>query len=71
MTQTEKILAHLMSGRPLTPPIALKEYGCLRLGARIFELKCKGYPIATTIVADEEQRKHYAQYELTVGRCAG
>ena len=70
MTQLEMILTHLKSGRPLTPPMALKEYGCLRLGARIFELKRRGYRIATTMVADEEKRKHYAQYELAAEWCA-
>lgn len=45
MSQTEKILEHLKSGRTLTPLEALQEFGCLRLAARVWELRSQGYDI--------------------------
>lgn len=47
MSQTEQILAHLKTA-PITPIIALNRYGCLRLAARIAELRAAGYPISST-----------------------
>lgn len=49
-TQIELILAHLKSGRSITPLDALKLYGCFRLGARCHELKKMGYDIKTELV---------------------
>lgn len=39
MSQRLKIWAHLRHIGPITPLKALRHYGCLRLGARIYELK--------------------------------
>ena len=64
MTQTEAILSHLQSGKPITPLEALDEYGCFRLGARIHELKKDGYSIESEIVTDQRTGKHYARYRL-------
>lgn len=47
--QAEAILAHLRSGRTLTPLQALDLYGCNRLAARIHDLKKAGYPIERTM----------------------
>lgn len=44
-TQAEQILDALKSGRRLTALDALKEFGCMRLGARVFELKESGADI--------------------------
>lgn len=44
-TQNDRILAALKAGRVLTPWSALSEFGCFRLGARIYDLKRKGYAI--------------------------
>ena len=38
-TQTENILADLEAGKRITPLDALQDYGCFRLGARIWELR--------------------------------
>jgi len=46
-SQSEKILAHLKQGKTLTPLQALTQFHCLRLGARILELRQAGYRIAT------------------------
>jgi len=45
MTQTEQILAHLKRGRTLSALNSLNLFGCLRLAARIHELKAKGHHI--------------------------
>lgn len=45
MTQAEQILAALESGRRLTPGDALHEFGCMRLGARVYDLERDGYKI--------------------------
>ena len=46
VSQTAKILKHLQAGKPITPLIALRRYGCLRLAARIAELR-KDHSIVT------------------------
>ena len=38
-TQTEAILSDLEQGKRITPLDALEDYGCFRLGARIWELR--------------------------------
>jgi hypothetical protein len=49
-TQTDRIICHLATGRPLTPLAALKRFGCFRLGARIYDLKKQGHSIAKRMV---------------------
>lgn len=67
MTQNEMILAHLQKGKPITPLQALREYGCLRLGARIFELRRNGYNITERRKTDPRNpRKHFSEYRLAV-----
>jgi hypothetical protein len=61
MTQNAQILAHLKRAC-LDPLTALRKYGCFRLGARIYELKCEGHQIASTLV--ERGGKRIAQYRL-------
>jgi hypothetical protein len=41
--QNDMIAEHLKSGRRITPLEALRLYGCMRLGARIYELRRKPY----------------------------
>jgi hypothetical protein len=38
-SQSDRILAHLLSGKPLTAMQALDKFQCLRLAARINELR--------------------------------
>jgi hypothetical protein len=38
-SQTDRILAHLISGKPLTAMQALDKFGCFRLAARIGQLR--------------------------------
>jgi hypothetical protein len=61
MSQTEWILENLRK-RPLTPLDALQGCGCLRLAARILELKSRGHNIVREMVTDGE--KTFARYRL-------
>lgn len=65
MTQTEKILRHLEQFGSITPLEALEEYGIMRLGARIWDLKHAGYSIKTEDVTGRNrfgERTRYARY---------
>ena len=44
-SQGRKILEYLQAGGMLTPLDALNLFGCLRLGARIWDLRQAGHPI--------------------------
>lgn len=50
MSQADAILDALLRGETLTPLDALRRYGCFRLGARIWDLKKKGYAIEMRLV---------------------
>lgn len=66
-SQCEQILEALRQGRELTPLDALREFSCMRLGARIWELTQAGYNIETRLVS--QNGKHFASYKLiSVGR---
>lgn len=47
MTQKEMILQHLKRHGSITPKDAIDNYGIMRLGARIYDLKSEGYKIVT------------------------
>jgi len=59
MSQNDAIL-NWLHRRPITPAEALREFGCMRLAARISELKAKGYEILPEIVS--ENGKEFARY---------
>ena len=61
--QTVRILAHLKSGKTITPIEALDKYGSLRLGARIYDLRQDGYQIHSKRV-DVGDGTKVAQYSL-------
>ena len=61
MSQAENILAHLYK-RSITPLDALTLYGCMRLAARIQDLKLLGHNIVTTI--ERRNGKKFARYTL-------
>ena len=60
MTQKTNILAHLKSGRGITPLEALDEYGCFRLASVIGRLRNAGHDIVTQTVGGES----YARYKM-------
>ena len=61
-SQAARILAHMKKGNGITPLQALRLYGSLRLGARIWDLKRAGHRIEKTMV--RSGKKHWARYEL-------
>ena len=48
--QTKRIKAHLDSGESITALDAFEIFGCLRLAARMHELKESGYPFMKHMV---------------------
>ena len=69
-SQCEKILTFLRECGSITPLDAIREFSCLRLGARIWDLKQKGYKIRTDIESVKNRygdTVHYARYTLLEG----
>ena len=69
MTQAEMILDHMQRFGSINPMEATQQYGCLRLAARIRDLR-KMYPIKTTTVNSINRfgkKVHFAEYELITG----
>lgn len=64
MTQSDRILRHLSDGGTITALGALERFGCLRLAARIDELRKAGHTIKTTQV--NAHGKHYALYYIPI-----
>ena len=62
MSQCDRILIHLQSGKTINPLQALDLYGCLRLGARIYDLKRAGFDIDSRLV--HENGVQYAEYSM-------
>lgn len=62
MTQANQILSALKRGEKLTPLQALRKYGCMRLAARIKDLRDAGYEINTTLTRTQGSR--VARYSL-------
>lgn len=66
-SQTEMILLYLQTHGAITPLDALREFGCMRLGARIWDLRKRGVPIVTTIKESKNSfgaTVRYAVYTL-------
>lgn len=67
MTQTEKVLRHMKRFGSITPLEAMEEYGIMRLGARIWDLKQAGHLIQTEDVKGWNrfgEPTRYAKYSL-------
>jgi hypothetical protein len=63
-SQTDQILQALLRGESISQLEALDRFGSMRLGARIEELRKRGYDIQTR--AESRNGKHYARYWLKV-----
>lgn len=61
-SHNDAIRDHLKSGRSIAPIEALRQYGCWRLGARIWDLRKEGMAIHRDMV--KHGRKRYAVYSL-------
>jgi hypothetical protein len=55
-SQSKQIIRHLLNGGELTALQALKKFQCLRLGARIYDLRRQGFDINTEMVQRGEKR---------------
>ena len=67
MTQCDRILRHLQDCGSITQAEAVTEYGCYRLGARIWDLKAQGVPIKSETVTGRNrygERTSFARYSL-------
>lgn len=67
MTQNEQVLRHLMTAGKITSLEAIEKYGILRLGARIWDLKKRGYLIRTFLRCGKARNGEgmvYAEYRL-------
>ena len=64
--QKDLILEHLEKFGSITPLEAQTLYGCMRLGARIWDLKHEGHEIVKEIVevATRSGKAHVARYRL-------
>ena len=65
MTQTEKVLRHLEEFGSITPLEALDQYGIMRLGARIWDLRHMGMAIRSEDVRGQNrfgEPTRYARY---------
>lgn len=59
-TQCDYLLEYLEAYNSITPLEALYAFGCLRLGARVSDLRADGYDIETEI--NPKGKKRYAIY---------
>ncbi len=66
-SQSKQILDYLRQGNSITPLEALDLFGCLRLGARIYDLSQAGHAIHREMVHDPRTGKNYARYSLLGG----
>lgn len=67
MTDCETILHHLTYRGTLTPAEAYRQYGILRLGARIYDLRQAGYDIGKDMIykkLPDGRTKKWARYFL-------
>ena len=70
MTQCERILMYLREEGSITPLDAMREFGCMRLGARVYDLKRRGIGIRKETETRENrwgQKVRYARYYLEAG----
>lgn len=67
MTQCQRIMRHLRDYGSITSLEAMQEYGIMRLGARIWDLKAQGVPIKSETVTGKNrygERTCFARYSL-------
>jgi hypothetical protein len=64
-SQTKQILEHLEKGNTISPIDALNMFGCLRLGARIYELRHGKYDGKVYEIEEvPHEGKQYSVYKL-------
>ena len=60
-SQNQQIKAHLETGQSITGYEALELYGCIRLAARIYDIKSSGYAINKDMI-ELPNGKYVASY---------
>lgn len=60
----QKLLNHLKDGNTITALEALKRFGCMRLSARIYNLRNMGHIIESKYEKSEQTGKAYSRYKL-------
>lgn len=66
-TQNDMVLEHLRAKGTITPMEAMNQYGIMRLGARIWDLKRDGHRITRRLVSGKNRfglRVDFAEYRL-------
>ena len=67
ISQCNRVLQHLQAYGSITPLEAMQEYGIMRLGARIYDLKKMGYSIDSSMETGKNRYGEsisYARYSL-------
>ena len=67
MTQSDMILRYMHENGSITQWEAMREFGCMRLGARIYDLRKRGYDIRRTLITGinrHDRTTRYAEYFL-------
>ena len=67
MTQNERILEHMRKYGSITQAEAMKDYGIMRLGARIYDLRREGYRINAAFIKGKNRYGEpvsYASYSM-------
>lgn len=62
MTQNEMVLDYLEKNKTITPQEAMNEFGIMRLGARIYELRKDGYDIGTQTTTSKNRYGRLVNY---------
>jgi hypothetical protein len=63
-SQAGRVLVHLRAGHTLTQMQALTLFGCMRLGARILDLRMAGHKIHTAWEHSADGSKRWARYSM-------
>ena len=61
-SQTDLILEWMLAGHTITPLEALEKFKCFRLGARIADIKAKGYLVYSEFVTGDNGKKFKKYY---------
>lgn len=61
MSQGQQVFSHLKRHGSITPMEALNQYGCMRLAARIEELRTKGHRIETDMSNKFATYRYYSK----------
>lgn len=67
MTQCEEILRYMREAGGITPMEAIEQFGCMRLAARIADLKEQGVPIKKETIKRKNrfgEQVSFARYSL-------